>query len=222
MFRGEVILETFEKLHYAYFPITAVTSLLICLHDGNSVEVGMVGNEGMLGIPTLICKKESGLQMTIVETGYVYRVNLNSLQNVLCRSGGRRSGILQKLISRYTQALILQISQFTACNRRHTLDQHLSSWLLLRFDRAHTRPLLITYESIACLLGVRSESITVTAKQFELAGIIKNNRGQIELTNRAGMENIACECYKIIKNESNCLAEDLNKLMFIGMKNYLH
>lgn len=222
MFRGEVILENFEKLHYVYFPITAVTSLLICLHEGNFVEVAMVGNEGMLGTSTLISTKESGLQMTIVETGYVYRVNLTSFQNILCRSGGRRSGILQKLISRYTQTLILQISQFSACNRRHTIDQHLCSWLLLRLERARTNYLSITPESIALLLGVGRESITVAAMKLQLAGIIKNYRGQIELTNRAGMENIACECYTVIKNESNFLTDDLNKLMFIGMEKYLH
>ena len=106
------------------------------------------------------------------------------------------------MILRYIQTLFIQMSQNAACNRRHSVEQQLSSWLLSSFDRAGTNTLSITQESIAYCLGVRRESVTEAAYKLQESGVIKYRRGQIELTSRTGMENKACECYKVIKKET--------------------
>ena len=206
---SEVLFETGEKLQYVYFPITATASLLCCLEDGTTVEVAMVGKEGILGLSALMGKNESPTQAIVNQAGLAYRASINSIQSVLARSGGRRSGVLQKLILRYAQTLLIQMSQSTACNRRHTIDQQLCSWLLSCFDRRNTNALSMTQESIAFILGVRRESITGIAKNLQEAGIINYQRGYIELKSRAGMESRACECYRVLKGESNRLSDDL-------------
>ncbi len=195
--RAEVLFDVYDKLKYLYFPTTAIVSLLNCLQDGSTVEVAMVGNEGLLGVTALMGRNESSTQAIVIQAGHAYRVSMVSLQIVLARSGGRRSGTLQKMILRYAQTLFVQMSQSAACNRRHTIEQQLSSWLLSGFDRAGTNTLSITQESISYYLGVRRESVTEAAKKLQESGVIQYRRGQIELTNRAGMEIKACECYKV-------------------------
>lgn len=209
MCASEVLFETGEKLQYVYFPITATASLLCCLEDDTTVEAAMVGKEGMLGLSALMGKNDALTQAIVIQPGYGYRVSIKSIQAVLARSGGRRSGILQKLIFRYAQTLFIQMSQTTACNRRHTIDQQLCSWLLSCFDRRNTNALSMTQESIAFILGVRRESITGIAKNLQEAGIINYQRGHIELKSRVGMESKACECYRVLKDESNRLSDDL-------------
>jgi len=179
------------------------------LQDGSTVEVAMVGNEGLLGVTALMGRNESPMQAIVIQAGHAYRVSMVSLQTVLARSGGRRSGTLQKIILRYAQTLFVQMSQNTACYRRHSIEQQLASWLLFSLDRAGTNTLSITQESISYCLGVRRESVTEAAKKLQESGVIQYRRGQIELTNRAAMEIKACECYKVIKRESNILSTDL-------------
>lgn len=207
--RAEVLFEAYDKLQYVYFPVTATTSLLCCLEDGVSVEVAMVGNEGILGVSAFMGRNEGLLQAIVNIPGYCYRVSLNSLHDVLARSGGRRSGILQKLILRYAQTLFLKMSQAIACNRRHTLEQQLSYWLLVNFDRSCSENLSITHESIAYILGVRRESISETAKKLQDAGVIEYSRGNITLKDRVKLEMTACECYNVTKEEAHNLITDL-------------
>jgi len=206
--RAEVLFDVNDKLQHLYFPTTAIVSLLNCLEDGSTVEVAMVGNEGLLGVTALMGRIESSTQAIVNQGGHAYRVSMASLHTLLARSGGRRSGTLQKMILRYIQTLFIQMSQSAACNRRHTIEQQLSSWLLSGFDRAGTNTLSITQESISFCLGVRRESVTEAAYKLQESGVIKYRRGQIELTNRAGMEIKACECYKIIKRESDNLVTE--------------
>ncbi|MBA3756734.1 MAG: Crp/Fnr family transcriptional regulator [Nitrosomonas sp.] len=206
---AEVLFDVYDKLKYLYFPTTAIVSLLNCLEDGSTVEVAMVGNEGLLGVTALMGRNESSAQAIVNQVGHAYRISMASLQTVLARSGGRRSGTLQKMILRYAQTLFVQMSQSAACNRRHTIEQQLSTWLLSSFDRAGTNTLSITQESISYCLGVRRESVTEAAKKLQESGVIQYRRGQIELTNRTGMEIKACECYGVIKGESNILSTDL-------------
>ncbi len=206
---GEVLFDVFDKLKYLYFPTSAIASLLNCLEDGTTVEVAMVGSEGLIGVTALMGRNESAMQAIVNRTGHVYRVSMASLQSVLARRGGRRSSTLQKLILRYVQTLFIQMSQNVACNRRHSIEQQLSSWLLFNFDRARTNTLSITQETISYCLGVRRESVTEAAKKLQDAGVIKYRRGQIELTNRLGMEKKACECYKVIKEETAIYSTNL-------------
>ncbi len=209
MATAEVVYEAYEKLSHIYFPISATTSLLCCLEDGSTVEVAMVGNEGMLGISALMGGDESPTQVIVNQAGHLYRITINALQKVLARSGGRRSGMLPKLILRYAQTLFIQMSQATACNRRHAIDQQLCTWLLFNFDRGHTDAVSMTQESIAYILGVRRESITEAAKKLQEAGIIDYRRGHIELKDRVKMETRACECYGVIKGETHRLTAEL-------------
>lgn len=208
MSRGQVLFEVNEKLQYIYFPITAVASSLCCLEDGTTVEVTMVGNEGMLGVSSLMGTNEALTQAIIIMSGHGYRIPIKSLQSALVRSGGRRAGTLQKLILRYAKALFIQMSQATACNRRHDLEQQLCRWLLLSSDRGGLNSLSMTQESIAYILGVRRESVTAATNKLQHAGIIECSRGHIELKDRIKLEATACECYQVIKGESVRLATD--------------
>lgn len=209
MSRAEILFEANDKLQYVYFPVTATASLLCCLEDGTSVEVVMVGNEGILGVSALLGSRNLALIQAIINvTGQGYRVSIKSLQTVLARSGGRRTGMLQKLLLRYAQTLFIQMSQATACNRHHAIEQQLCRWLLLSFDRGRIENLLMTQESIAYILGVRRESITEAARKLQQAGVINYQRGHIELKDREKLENTACECYEVIKEESIRLLAD--------------
>lgn len=208
MARSEVLFEANDKLQYLYFPTTAVTSLLCCLEDGTSVEVAMVGNEGVLGVSVLMGKNETLTQVIVSKAGYGYRISKNSLQSALVRSGGRRAGMLQKLMLRYAQTLFVQMSQATACNRRHTLEQQLCCWLLLNSDRGYSNSLSITQELIAYMLGVRRESVTEAAGKLQDAGMISYHRGHIELKDRVKLEAVACECYGVMKEESDRMITD--------------
>ena len=208
---SEILFDAKDKLQYIYFPTTAITSLLCCLEEGTSVEVAMVGSEGILGVFALMGDRNEALTQALINvSGYGYRIPIKSIRQALTRSGGRRSGMLQKLILRYTQTLFIQISQTTACNRRHTLEQQLCRWLLLNFDRGQSHSLFITQESIAYILGVRRESITEAAKKLQQAGIIQYSRGYIELIDRTKLEHATCECYDVMKGESLRLRTDLH------------
>lgn len=209
MSRAEVLFEAYDKLQYIYFPITATASLLCSLKDGATVEVAMVGSEGVLGVSALMGSDVALTQAIINIPGHCYRISIKSLHGILSRSGGRRAGTLQKLILRYAQTLFIQMAQATACNRRHALEQQLCYWLLSNFDRGRSNSLSMTQESIAYILGVRRESITEVAKRLQEAGIIEYYRGHIKLKSRIKLETAACECYGIMKEELVRLTTDL-------------
>lgn len=204
LLHSEVLFEDNDMLQYVYFPVTATVSLLCCLEDGSCVEVAMVGNEGIIGISVVLGNNAKTLSQAITKIeGQAYRISVRELKNILARSGGRRAGTLKKLLLRYAQTLFVQISQATACNRRHALEQQLCTWLLSCFDRGNSSNLSITQELIAYILGVRRESITVIAKKLQEEGMINYSRGQIQLKCREKLEIHACECYSIVKNESD-------------------
>lgn len=204
LLHSEVLFEDNDMLQYAYFPVTATVSLLCCLEDGSCVEVSMVGNEGIIGISVVLGNNAKTLTQAITKIeGQAYRISVRELKNILARSGGRRAGTLKKLLLRYAQTLFVQVSQATACNRRHALEQQLCTWLLSCFDRGNSSNLSITQELIAYILGVRRESITVIAKKLQEEGMINYSRGQIQLKCREKLEIHACECYGIVKNESD-------------------
>ncbi len=203
LLHSEVVFEDNDKLRYAYFPVSSTVSLLCCLEDGSCVEVAMVGKEGILGISVVMGNDKTLTQAITKIEGQAYRISIRALQNAMVRSEGRRTGTLKKLLLRYAQTLFVQISQATACNRRHALEQQLCTWLLSCFDRCDSSNLSITHELIAYILGVRRESITVIAKKLQQDGMIEYSRGQIELKDRGKLEVNACECYSIVKNESS-------------------
>ena len=203
MLLGDVLYESGGKLQHVYFPTTSIVSLQYELENGASSEIAGVGNEGLLGI-SLFMGGNTTLSRAVIQTGgHGYRLRSQILMEEF-----NRAGPVMRLLLRYTQALITQMSQTAICNRHHSMGQQLCRWLLLTLDRVTRNDLTITQEQIANMLGVRREGITEAAGKLQDAGLIRCRRGQITLVNRAGLENAVCECYGVVKKEFARLLSD--------------
>jgi CRP-like cAMP-binding protein len=193
---GGMLYEPGRQLQHAYFPTTAVVSLHYVTESGASAEIAGVGNEGMVGI-SLFMGGDTTPSSAIVQTGgHGYRIARGIL-----KAEFDRAGPTQRLLLRYTQALMTQIAQTAVCNRHHAIEQQLCRWLLLTLDRMPGRELVMTQELVASMLGVRRESITEAAGKLQLAGHIRYRRGHITVLDRRGLETRTCECYAVVKNE---------------------
>jgi CRP-like cAMP-binding protein len=191
-------------LQHAYFPTTAIVSLLYIMESGVSAEMAGVGNEGVLGI-SLFMGGETTPSSAVVQTaGHGYR-----LPGRVLKTEFNRGGPLQRLLLRYTQALVTQMFQTGACNRHHSIEQQLCRWLLLTLDRMPTNELIMTQELVANALGVRREGVTEAAGNLQRAGIISYRRGHISVIKRAGLEAGSCECYAVVKKELGRLLSDV-------------
>ena len=197
---GQSLYEFGEKMEYAYFPTTAIISMLYIMENGATAEIGIVGNDGLLGI-TLFTGGDSTTNRAIVQSaGNAFRMNPMDLKEEFAK--GR---VFQKLLLRYTQALITQISQTAVCNRLHPIEQHLCRWLLLSHDRLQTDKLIMTHDLISNMLGVRREGVTLAAQKLAKRNLIENQRGTITVIDRQGLENSVCECYAVVSKEYNRL-----------------
>lgn len=193
---GCVLCEPNERRIYAYFPTTAVVSIIYLMDTGATAEVAVVGREGFVGVSTLL-GGESNLNRAVVQSaGQVLRLPARIIQTEVER-GDR---VMRRLL-RYTQALLTQVSQTAVCNRHHSLDQHLCRWLLLMLDRMDEDRLEMTQEMIATMLGVRRESVTEAALKLQGAGVISYRRGRIDVIDRPGLERRVCECYGVVRAE---------------------
>lgn len=193
---GNMLYQPGRQLAHAYFPTTSIVSLHYVTASGASAETAGVGNEGMVGIPLFMGGDTTPSSAVVQTAGHAYR-----LERRLLKEAFHRTGALQPLLLRYTQALMTQMSQTAACNRHHGVEQQLSRWLLLTLDRAPGRELVMTQELIASMLGVRREGITEAASKLQGAGFIRYRRGHITVLDRAGLETRACECYAVVKKE---------------------
>jgi CRP-like cAMP-binding protein len=193
---GEVLYESGGKLRNVYFPTTAIVSLLYVLEDGDSAEIAIVGNEGILGISLFMGGDTTPSRAVVQSAGHAYRLSADLLLQEF-----QRFGPTMVLLLRYTQALITQMSQTAVCNRHHSIDQQLCRWLLLSLDRLSSNKLSMTQELIANMLGVRREGITEAAGKLQRAGLIRYNRGVITVLDRPGLETRCCECYRVVKAE---------------------
>lgn len=193
---GDVLYHPEEPITHVYFPSRGTVSLVSVFEDGGSVEVGMVGNEGMFGVNVFLGSAGTPLEAVVQLPGEALRMRAD----VLCKEF-RKAGQLQDLLLRYTQAFIAQIAQNAACNRAHHVDGRLAKWLLMCQDRAHSKELELTHEFIATMLGTRRAGITEGAGRLQEAGLIRYRRGQITITDRAGLEAKSCECYPVVKKE---------------------
>jgi CRP-like cAMP-binding protein len=201
---GDTLYEPGGQLQHVYFPTTAIVSLLYIMESGVSAEMAGVGNEGVLGI-SLFMGGETTPSSAVVQTaGHGYR-----LPGRVLKSEFNRGGPLQKLLLRYTQALVTQMFQTGACNRHHSIEQQLCRWLLLTLDRMPSNELIMTQELVANALGVRREGITEAAGNLQRAGIISYRRGHISVIKRAGLEAGSCECYAVVKKEIARLLSDV-------------
>jgi CRP-like cAMP-binding protein len=201
---GDVLYEPDQQLRYAYFPTTAVVSLHYVMESGDSAETAGVGNEGVVGIALFMGGDTMPSSAVVQTAGHAYR-----LEGRLLKQEFSRAGLMQRLLLRYTQALITQMSQTAACNRHHSVEQRLCRWLLLAQDRAPMRELVITQELVAGMLGVRREGVTEAAGRLQRAGLIRYRRGHIAVLERAGLETLACECYAVVKKETGRLLSDV-------------
>jgi CRP-like cAMP-binding protein len=193
---GQVVYEFGGHLNYVYFPTTAIVSLLYTMENGTSAEMGLTGNDGVVGIALFMGGGTMPNRAVVQSAGGAVRMKAKLLQNEFAL-GGR----FQQLLLRYTQALITQISQTAVCNRLHSVEQQLCRWLLLSHDRVNVDELIMTQELIADMLGVRREGVTVAAGRLQDAGAISYVRGHIKILEREKLERTVCECYMVVKNE---------------------
>jgi CRP-like cAMP-binding protein len=201
---GDVLYESGNELRHVYFPTTAIVSLLYVMLDGASAEIAVVGNEGIIGVALFMGGETMPNRAVVQSAGHAYRLKGQLLKNEFSRSGE-----LQHLLLRYTQALLTQMAQTAVCNRHHTLDQQLCRWLLLSLDRLPSNELTMTQELIANMLGVRREGVTEAAGNLQRAGLIAYRRGKITVLNRVGLEARTCECYEVVKKEFDRLLPDV-------------
>ena len=200
---GEVLYESGSQLPHVYFPTTAIVSLLYQLKDGASAEIAVVGKEGIIGVSLFMGGETTPSRAVVQSAGDGYELAASLLKDEFTQGGA-----MQHLLLRYTQALITQMAQTAVCNRHHSLDQQLCRWLLLSLDRLSGNDLVMTQELIANMLGVRREGVTEAAGKLQTAGLIKYSRGRITVVDRAGLEARTCECYAVVKKESDRLLPD--------------
>jgi CRP-like cAMP-binding protein len=193
---GQVVYESGGRLDYVYFPAGAIVSLLYTMENGASAEMGLAGNEGVVGIALFMGGGTMPNRAIVQGAGKAFRMKARVLQEEFAR-GGR----FQQLLLRYTQALITQISQTAVCNRLHTVEQQLCRWLLLSHDRVRADDIIMTQELIADMLGVRREGVTVAAGRLQDMGAISYVRGHIKILDRRKLEATVCECYRVVKDE---------------------
>jgi CRP-like cAMP-binding protein len=202
---GEVLYEPGGQLLHAYFPTTAIVSLHYVMESGASAETAGVGNEGVVGISLFMGGNTTPSSAVVLTAGHGYRLDSRVLNEEF-----NRAELMQRLLLRYTQALITQVTQTAVCNRHHSVEQQLSRWLLLTLDRRlPSRELVMTQELIASMLGVRREGITQAAGKLQQAGVIRYRRGHISVLERSGLEARACECYAVVKTELSRLLSDV-------------
>ena len=173
------------------------------MESGASAEMAGVGNEGMVGVSLFMGGDTTASSAVVQTAGYAYRLNSKLLMEQFSRAG-----FLQRLLLRYTQALMTQMSQAAVCNRHHSVEQQLCRWLLLTLDRLPSNELIMTHELVASMLGVRREGISEVAGKLQRANIISYRRGHITVLNRSGLESKTCECYGVVKKELNRLLFD--------------
>jgi CRP-like cAMP-binding protein len=197
---GKVLYESGDVLRYVYFPTNSIVSLLYVLADGASAEISVVGNEGLIGIALFMGGETTPSRAIVQSAGFAYRLIGQQLKDEF-----HRSGELQLLLLRYTQALITQMAQTAVCNRHHSVDQQLCRWLLLSLDRLSSNQLVMTQELIANMLGVRREGVTEAAGKLDKLGVIRYARGRITVLDRKKLEQLCCECYAVVKKETDRL-----------------
>ena len=197
---GEALYESGEKSDYLYFPTTAVISLLYIMESGSTAEIGIVGNDGVVGVAIFLGGESTTSRAIAQSAGDALRMKRDDLLAEF-RLGGR----FQELLLRYVQAILTQISQTAVCNRLHAIEQQLCRWLLLSHDRLNSDKLVMTHDLISNMLGVRREGITLAAKKLAERKLITNKRGTITVIDRQGLEAAACECYEVVNAEYNRL-----------------
>lgn len=198
----QVIYEAGEASEYFYFPHRSVISLVSTMEDGSTIEVGLVGREGMAGLPTLLGGLSGTHRAFVQVAGDAMQISAAVIKREFDRGGA-----LQALLLRYVQASFSQTAQTAACTRFHTIEKRLARWLLSVSDCVDSEDFALTQEFIADMLGTRRSGVTVAASTLQDAGIIRYSRGKISIVDRPALETASCECYRVIKAEFNRLLD---------------
>jgi CRP-like cAMP-binding protein len=193
---GKTVYQFSQPEDYLYFPTTAIVSLVHTTRDGATAEIAVIGNDGAVGVDMFMGGGTMLNQALVQGTGGTFRI-----KNAAVHAEFERGSEFQKVLLRYTQALIIQISQTGLCNRHHTLVQQLCRWLLLTDDRAQAHEMTMTHDMISRMLGVRRAGITAAARRLSETGLIRCRRGHITVIDRAALEAQVCECYQVVKKE---------------------
>jgi CRP-like cAMP-binding protein len=197
---GTVLHESGSLMRHIYFPTDAIVSLLYVLDNGASAEIAVVGNDGAVGVSLFMGGETTTSRAVVQSAGCAYRLTGARLKREFALHGD-----LMYILLRYTQSLITQMAQTAVCNRHHSVDQQLCRWLLLSLDRLSSNELIMTHELIANMLGVRREGVTDAAGKLQKLGVIRYRRGRITVLNRPELEHLCCECYGVVKKETERL-----------------
>jgi len=197
---GMGVYESGKEQPFIFFPTNSIVSLLYVLRDGGSAEIAVVGNEGAVGVSLFMGGETTPSRAAVQSAGFSYRLPSRALKEEFGRHGQ-----LMQLLLRYTQSLITQMAQTAVCNRHHSVDQQLCRWLLLSLDRLNGPSVGITQDLIANMLGVRREGVATAAGKLQRLGVIRYSRGKITVTDRPKLEKLACECYSVVKKETDRL-----------------
>lgn len=193
---GQVIYSAGSEQTQLFFPLNSIISLLYVMENGASGEIGIVGNEGLVGVAMFMGGASMSSEAVVQSAGSAMRVEADAVRTIF-----HRAGPTQQLFLRYTQALIAQMGQTAVCNRHHSIEQQLCRWLLMSMDRLSGDELNMTQELIANMLGVRREGVTEAAGKLQQAGIIEYRRGHIKVLDRPRLEEACCECYDVVTQE---------------------
>jgi CRP-like cAMP-binding protein len=204
---GHSLYESGERLEYVYFPVEGIVSLLYVTQHGNSAELAVVGREGMIGVSLFMGGETTPNRAVVQSACKAYR-----LPSAVLKARFAEGGAMQLVLLKFTQAMITQISQTAVCNLHHSVDQQLCRWLLLSLDRLPANTLQMTQELIANMLGVRRQGVTESAKKLERDGLITYSRGLITVIDRPGLEKRACECYSVVKVETDRIMPSIAEL----------
>jgi CRP-like cAMP-binding protein len=197
---GKVLYESGDTLRHIYFPTDSIVSLLYVLKDGASAEIAVVGNDGAIGVALFMGGETTTNRAIVQSAGFAYQ-----LAGARLKEEFERHGEMLHVLLRYTQALLTQMAQTAVCNRHHSVDQQLCRWLLLSLDRLSSPKLTMTQELIANMLGVRREGVTHSAGKLQKLGLITYTRGEIMVVDRPRLEQLCCECYAVVKKETDRL-----------------
>ena len=193
---GKILYNAGDVIRYAYFPLSGMICLLSTTEDGRTIEIGMIGNEGMSGIPIILKTSVAPYQIMVQLAASAMRIRGDKLIEEF-----KRGGQLQDMLLRYAHTILTQVAQSAACNRFHTVEKRLCRWLLVSRDRVHTDTISLTQEFLSYMLGVPRTSITMIASALQKEGFIRYSRGKIFITDRRALEAASCECYRIVREE---------------------
>jgi CRP-like cAMP-binding protein len=194
--RSQVLFHPDEKIKYVYFPESAMISVIATTPDGQAAEVGVIGREGIVGVDVLMGVDSTANECLVQLSGGALRIKTEIIKKEF-----KPGGTFHDVSLRYIHALMMQISQTALCNRLHSIEQRLSRWLLMCHDRSTSDVLALTQDSLAVMLGVNRPSLTLIAIALQESGFIKYSRGKITIYDRKGLEDVACDCYQVVKPE---------------------